>query len=132
MSVTLGEGPFDTALGQVRLLISDVDADNLMLSDTQVGGFLRLHGGVATDTACPVWVLRRAAADALDAIATSEALVSKVMRTQAGVVTDGAKLADSLRRQAAAWRVMADDAEADADDDGGIAFLEFSPYPAGW
>ena len=50
-------------------------------------------------------------APALDAIATSEALISKAIRTQV-LSTDGPKTADALRKHAATLR-----AEADRDDE---------------
>ncbi|HET7398990.1 MAG TPA: hypothetical protein VFJ94_10755 [Intrasporangium sp.] len=89
---------------QVRLLISDVstDAAKQILTDAQVGGYLAINAGN----------VRLAAADALDAIASSEALVSKVIRTQ-DLATDGAKVADALRRHATSLRAL-----AGADDEG--------------
>lgn len=111
---------FTTPTGRVRLLIADVDETNLVLTDDMITGYLGMHTGAGQ--------ARRAAADALDAIATSEALISKVIRTQ-DVATDGAKVADVLRRQAAALRTQADDEDDSADDDSGISVLEFSPYP---
>lgn len=88
----------------VRLLLADV-GDDQYLTDPQVQGFLDLNDGH----------VRRAAADALDAIATSETLVSKVIRSQ-DLQTDGAKVADSLRKHADRLRQVADAADAlDAD-----------------
>lgn len=99
---------YTTPEGQVRLLIADVSDDpaKLVLTDAQVTGFLSLNAGN----------VRRAAADALDAIATSEALVSKVIRTQ-DLATDGAKVAAALQTKAAQLRAQADTAD-DALDDG--------------
>ena len=115
-------------VGQVRLLIADTDEDRLVLTDAQVAGYLTIQG--ASPAVAHPWQVRRAAADALDAIATSEVLVSKVMRTQ-DVSTDGAKVADALRKQAATLRAQADDLEDDdtAERDGGATVLEFHPYP---
>lgn len=92
---------YSTTIGQVRLIIADVDEDELILDDAMIQGYLTLNGDN----------VRRAAADALDAIASSEALVSKVIRTQ-DLATDGAKVADALRKHADRLR-----AQADADDD---------------
>lgn len=116
-----------TAAGQLRLLISDVDEDRQVLSDAMVGGYLGLHGiaPAATDTAPAA--LKRAAADALDAIATSEVLVSKVIRSQ-DLATDGAKVADALRKHAAELRTQATAADEDTADD--FAVVEFAPYPS--
>ncbi len=115
---------FTSTRGQVRLLISDVDEANLVLSDDMLDGFLRLHTGKPS-------AIRRAAAYALDAIATSEALVSKVIRTAAGASTDGTKVADALRKHAVELRAAADvdDENAAWDDDGAFGVSEFRPYP---
>lgn len=91
---------YSTDEGRVRLLIADTDVDNLVLDDEQIAGFLDIHGGV----------VKRAAAAALDTIASSEALLSKKIRTQ-DRQTDGPAVADALRKHAAALR-----AEADAED----------------
>jgi hypothetical protein len=97
-------------LGQVRLLISDVDEANPILDDAQVQGFLAINAGH----------LRRAAADALDAIADSETLVSKVLKTQ-DLSTDGAKVADSLRAHADRLRSQAE------DDDFAFDIVDYNP-----
>lgn len=83
----------DTDVADVRHLIADLDPDARMFTDEQVGTYLRLNGGA----------VRLAAADMLDAIAVSEVLVSKVIRTQ-DLSTDGAKVADSLMKRAASLR----------------------------
>lgn len=81
----------------VRLLLADVGSDQY-LTDQNISGYLQLNGDR----------IRRAAADALDAIAVSEVLVSKVIRTQ-DLQTDGAKVADALRARAAQLRQQDDD-----------------------
>ena len=83
-------------LTQVRTLIGDLDPANQVLTDGQLSTFLDLNDSNA----------RLAAADALDTIATSEALVSKVIRTQ-DLQTDGAKVADALRKHADRLRATA-------------------------
>ncbi len=118
---------YSTPVGQVRLLISDVDEDNPVLTDLMIDGYLGMHTGSGS-------AVRRAAADALDAIATSEALVSKVIRTADGRTTDGARVADALRKQAATLRARADADDEDAawDDDSAVGVAEFTPYPRPW
>lgn len=91
---------YGTDEGRVRLLIADTDVNNLVLDDEQILGFLEIHGGN----------VKRAAAAALDTIASSEALLSKKIRTQ-DRQTDGPAVADALRAHAKALR-----AEADAED----------------
>ncbi|MGN6413793.1 hypothetical protein [Flexivirga sp.] len=86
----------------VRLLLADVGSTQY-LTDEQITGYLTLNGGR----------VRRAAADALDAIAVSETLVSKVIRTQ-DLQTDGAKVADALRARAAQLRQQDDEDDANA------------------
>lgn len=121
---------YTTPIGRVRLLIADVseDTSKQLLTDSMVTGYLANEGAPTTDPSS--WHIRRAAAAALDAIATSEALVSKVIRTQ-DLSTDGAKLAAELRAQAAAMRARADADEEAADDGSYMGVVEFSPYPDG-
>lgn len=115
---------YTTPVGQVRLLIADL-ADPPTLDDNMLEGYLSMHGYIASDADSinrqGIW---RASADALDAIATSEVLTSKVIRTQ-DLSTDGAKVADSLRKQATALRSKAD--QADAEDDSFFEFIPFCP-----
>jgi hypothetical protein len=82
--------------GQVRLLIADTNEADLIYQDAELSGFLALNGDD----------VRLAAADALDAMASSEAMVSKVIRTQ-DLSTDGAKVADALRVHATQLREQA-------------------------
>lgn len=95
---------YNTSVGQVRLLISDVASSpaDWLLTDEQVNAYLTINGGV----------IKLAAADALDAIASSETLVSKAIRTQ-DLATNGPAVAQALRAHAATLRDHA--AQADAD-----------------
>lgn len=115
-----------TAIDKVRLLIADVDTDNPVFVDEQIDTFLDINDGN----------IRLAAADALDAIATSEVLVSKVIRTQ-DLQTDGAKVAAELRARAAQLRQLArDEAEPDVFDitnfPSGRRVPELTEYPVVW
>jgi hypothetical protein len=100
----------------VRLLIADLpaDEDDRLFTDDEIQAFLDLEGGV-----------RRASAQALDTIATSEVLVSKVIKTQ-DLTTDGAKVAAELRARAADLRRQAIEA-GEGDDTGGLTVVEFDP-----
>jgi hypothetical protein len=101
---------YDTAVGQVRLLIPDTeqlldpsgehDHGEYIFSDAQVQAFVALYSGN----------VKRAAAQAKLVLATSESLINKVIRT-ADYTTDGAKLGAELRAQA---KQLQD--EADKDD----------------
>lgn len=92
--------------GRVRLLLNDV-AQPWVFTDDELAAFLDLEGNS----------VKRAAAQAIDTNADNEALASKVL-TDHDVRTDGAKLADSLRKRAAALRAQADD-----EDDAGAGFF---------
>jgi len=105
---------YTTDVGKTRLLIPDTDEANLLLDDDQIGAFLALEGSV-----------KLAAAQALDTIASSEAMVSKVIRTQ-DVSTDGAKVAAELRARAAELRRQVD--EGVGDDTVGLQIVDFDPY----
>lgn len=94
----------DTDAGKVRLLISDTNVANPIFSDAEITTFLELETNV-----------RRAAALALDTIASNEAQVLKVIRLL-DVQTDGASLSKELRARAADLRAQAD--EFGADDSG--------------
>ena len=72
-------------INRVRLLIADTGTDRV-LDDMQLDTYLELNGQN----------VRLAAAEALESIAVSELLVSKVIRTQ-DLATDGAKVAAELR-----------------------------------
>lgn len=120
---------FTTAGGQVRLLISDVDEANPVLDDGMITGYLARYGASIADPALPRAPINRAAADAMDTIATSEALIGKVLSTADGLKTDAAKLADSLRKHAAALRKQADQDASTSDGSEGAYFgvAEYRP-----
>lgn len=106
---------YTTPAGQVRLLIPDVDAANLLFSDDQITAFLAME----TDN------VRLAAAAALDVAASSEVMVSKVIRTQ-DLQTDGSKVSAELRARAATLREQA----AERGPDGslfGMDIVDFTP-----
>lgn len=107
---------YSTAVGQTRLLIPDteplenlkdpLDPASYIFSDSQIQAFISLYNGN----------VKRAAAQAKLVLATSEALISKVIKTD-DLMTDGAKLGAELRAQAAELRKEADQDDAyDASD----------------
>lgn len=111
-----------TPAGYVRLLITDTDVDhpeNLLFADQDIGAFLANNGDS----------IYRAAAVALETIATDQALVLKVIKTL-DLETDGAKVSKALLDRAAVLRSQADDDSATADDD--FAVAEFADPVFGW
>lgn len=92
---------FTTDIGKVRLLLNDVDTPSKQVfTDVELQAFLTLEGGD----------VKLAAAQAIDANATNVALATRVLRTQ-DLSTDGAKLADAMRKQAAALRAQVVDSD---------------------
>lgn len=102
------------AVALIRLNIADeaADPDKRLLSDDQLETLLTHFKGSTN----------RASARALRIIAASEVLVSKAIRTQ-DLSTDGAKVADALRRLAEDFDAEADAEEA--DDDGALWLVPF-------
>jgi hypothetical protein len=100
-----------TDLEKVRVLINDYHPDDpgsVVFTNTEIQTFLDLEDGV----------IKRAAAQATDVIADNEALVLKVIKTQGGLTTDGAKVAAALRERAVSLRAQAD------TEDGGDGYFE--------
>ena len=101
---------YSTAVGQVRLLIPDTeqlgDTPAYIFSDPQIQAFLAMYSNS----------VKRAAAQAKLVLATSEALINKVISTY-DLKTDGAKLGAELRAQAESLRQEAiQDEQEDAND----------------
>jgi hypothetical protein len=96
---------FTTAAGRVRLLLNDVTEASFVFSDEEIAAFLALEGDN----------VKRAAAQAIDTNADNEALASKVLKDHQ-LSTDGAKVADALRKRAATLRAQADKDDAETDD----------------
>jgi len=115
-----------TPAGQVRLLLNDTNPDSYVFQDDEINAFLTLEGDV----------VKLAAAQAIETNASNEALASKVLRTPT-VSTDGAKLADALRKHAQSLR---EQHAAVVDDDGfvfdvidfptGSPYAELTEHPA--
>lgn len=105
---------YTTDAGRVRLLATDVDLTSPYFSDDQIAAFLAVEGDD----------VRLAAALALETIASSEALVSKKIRTGDGLSTDGPAVAKELRDRATALRAQA---AAGSATDTPIDIIDFDP-----
>lgn len=106
---------------QVRHLIGDVDETNQLLTDDHIKTYLELNDWA--DGYKPG--VYRATADALEAIATSTALLDKKIRTQ-DISSDGPAVSAVLMKQAAGLR-----ARADNEDPANESFFEIIPF-GGW
>lgn len=108
---------YTTAIGQVRLLIPDTeqlgDTPEYIFSDPQIQAFLSLYSNN----------VKRAAAQTKLVLATSEALINKVIKTY-DFQTDGAKLGAELRAQA---EMLQKEADRDEADDASDTFLITAP-----
>lgn len=104
--------PYDptTDAGRVRLLVADTDNSNAVFADIEIDAFLEMEDGNVL----------LAAAQALDTIATNEALIQKVAK-HADTTTDGAKLAEALMKRAKTLRDRAAEVDVDGDDDFAVA-----------
>jgi len=102
-----------TPIGLVRLLCTDRDPDNEIFSDEEIAVFLDLNNGN----------VRLAAADALDQIATSQALILKYIEVN-GLKTNGQAVANALHQQAESLRARAA-VEAAEDDE----YIDIIPGP---
>lgn len=109
---------FKTPTGKVRLLTADL-SEPYAISDEIIDGYLGIYED--EDPQCEIW---RAAADALDAMGTSELLASKKIRSQ-DLSTDGPAVAAALYKKAAELRLRADEVDA---ADGSF----FEVIPNGW
>lgn len=98
---------YQTPIRQVRVLIADM-ATPPLIDDQTLQTYLELQGW--EDDAR--WAVYRAAADALEAIAVSEVLVSKKIRTQ-DLTSDGPAVSKELRELAGTLRARADDEDPD-------------------
>lgn len=96
-----------TDIGTVRMIIQDVDAEQALFTDAGITKLLSLHDND----------VRLASAAALDIMASSQAMILKVIRTL-DLTTDGAAVARALREHA---KQLREDAQAaDATEEGGL------------
>lgn len=92
-----------TSTGKVRMLIPDRDEQNVIFQDDEIQAFLSLNDSS----------VKRAAAEALETIASDQALTLKVISLM-DLSTNGASLATALMARAKQLRESAD--QTDAED----------------
>jgi hypothetical protein len=90
-----------TDVGKVRLIIGDRDESNLFFSDAEISAYLEMSGSS----------VKRAAADALDTMASDQAFVLKQV-SLLDISTNGPAVARALREHADRLRTDADAADA--------------------
>lgn len=95
------------ATQQMRLLIADTASPSLF-TDEELQTYLDLWAGDEAPRRVDIF---RASADVLEAIAISEVLIAKKIRTQ-DLSTDGPAVAEALRKLALGMRQRADDEDA--------------------
>jgi hypothetical protein len=105
-----------TDVGMIRLRIPDRNELYPIFADADLSALLAAEGST-----------KRAAAAALEIVASDEVMISKVIRTRDGLQTDGAKVSDALLKRAAMLRKQADD----AGEDGGVTSY-FDIVEPGW
>jgi len=125
---------FGTDRGKVRALLPDVEqvdfsgegAPEYLFSDTHIDALLATARGRVGGRSR----IYRATAQGLRAIAVTEGLIAKVIKTE-DLQTDGAKLASALLAGAKGWEDQADAAD-DEEEEGmyGFQIVDFQPYPA--
>lgn len=121
---------FAEPVGMVRALIPDIeeipnpnrpfDNDEYLFTDEYLSALLELNGEN----------VRLAAADACEALGTSEGLIAKVIKTE-DLQTDGAKLMAQFLARAKQLRARADREEA-MDGVDGFDILPYTPSRGKW
>jgi len=107
-----------TDTGRVRLLIPDRNEESAVFDDDEIGGFVALEPDV-----------RRAAALALETIASDTAATLRVTKTL-GLEVDGTRASAELLKRAAQLRVQALEAESRDDAMFDIAEMAVDDFSA--
>jgi len=123
---------YETPLGQLRALLFQteryVDPANpalpadYLVPDDQLNAYLAINTGR----------LYAAASDALIALAANEALVSKKIRTEGGLQTDGPAVAQRLNDLAKEYRTRQRDLDDDENALDAFEIVPFSQNVAQW
>lgn len=101
------------AIGKVRMLIPDRVEGNAVFTDEEIQAYLDMNDSN----------VRLAAAEALETIASDEAMTLKVISTL-DLTTNGASTSDAILRRAELLREQAK--EKDTDDGGSFDYAEMS------
>lgn len=120
----------DSPIGRVRKYIPDLvqledpknpgSAPEYYFSDIEIAGYISEY--VDAESEPTRSQVKRAAADAIDALANNEALILKKIKTE-DLETDGPALANSLRAGARQLRQQADD-----EDKAASAYFDIVPF----
>lgn len=121
----------ETSVGLLRVLLPDTeqhkdphypaDPASYMFEDWQLTAFLKLNADK----------IKAAAADAIDALATNEAMISKKIRTE-DLQTDGPAVANAMRLHATALRAAQRREDEDADALDSFEVVPYTPDPRPW
>lgn len=131
MAIDVVPVDYDSPVGQIRALIGDdvqrtdpafpAKAAEFLFSDPKLTAYLSLSSGSVL----------HGAAHALDALAINEALVSKKIRTEAGMQTDGPAVAKALQDTAKMLRAEGDKLADEAAQDFGFEVVDYQE-PCEW
>jgi hypothetical protein len=123
---------YATVVGQIRLLIPDTEQLEDLANPTATAAYIFDDHQIQAFATLYANNVKRAAAQAKLVLATSEALINKVIRT-ADYTTDGAKLGAELRAQAKQLIEEADkDDLADAYDASFIIVNQTTKWNNDW
>lgn len=103
-----------TDVGKVRMLIPDRVEEHAIFSDEEIEAYLSMNSSN----------VRRAAAEALETIASDEVMTLKVLSTL-DLSTNGASTSDAILARAKILRSQADVSDL-AEDGGGFDYAEMS------
>lgn len=122
------EYPDNSPIAAVRALIPDVEKLSDPVNATAPAEYLFADSMIQIFLALNKGSIRRAAADACEAIGTSEMLILKKM-TDHGLTTDGAALAKEYGAKAERLRKRAKDEDDDEEADVGSFSAQFYRRP---
>lgn len=123
---------FETPLGQMRALLSQTERYVDPVNPTLPPDYLVPDGQLNAYLSINANSLYAAASDALIALATNEALVSKKIRTEGGLQTDGPAVAQRLLDLAKEYRKRHDEEVASTDALDAFEIVPFAQNVPQW